>query len=237
MADRVQDSGGRGWSPWRIAGWSIPVLLLMLPAVAMQFTSEVDWSVADFSIAAVLFGSVGLTFELIVRTSDSLSYRFGAGLAVISAFLTIWVNGAVGMIGSENNPYNLVFGAVLLIALIGAVLARFRAAGMARAMTVAAIAQVAAGAVGMIGSEDNSYNLLFGGVLLIALIGAVLARFRAVGMARAMAAAAIAQVAAGAFGLTVDPRGAVLSMGFGGLWLLSAALFRSSAQEGPADRR
>src|SRR5688500_15344233 len=185
MADRVEHSAGRGWSPWRVAGWTIPVLLLMLPAVAMQFTSEVDWSVGDFIMAALLFGSVGLTFELIVRTSDSLAYRFGAGLAVIAAFLTIWVNGAVGMIGSEDNPYNLAFG----------------------------------------------------GVLFIALIGSVLARFRAAGMVRAMAAAAIAQVALGAFGLPVDPRGAVFSSGFAGLWLRSAALFWNSPQEGAADRR
>ena len=185
MADRVEDSGGRGWSPWRVAGWSIPVLLLMLPAVAMQFTSEVDWTLGDFIFAALMFGIVGLAFELILRTSDSLAYRFGAGLAVIAAFLTIWVNGAVGMIGSEDNPYNLAFGGVLLIALIGAVLARFRAAGMARAMAVAAVAQVTLGA----------------------------------------------------FGLAADPRGAVFSIGFGGLWLLSAALFWNSAQEGAAQGR
>ncbi len=179
MADRVEDSGGRRWSPWRVAGWSIPVLLLMLPAVAMQFTSEVDWSVSDFIFAAVMFGIVGMAFELIVRTSDSLAYRLGAGLAVLSAFLTIWVNGAVGMIGSEDNPYNLAFGGVLFIALIGSILARFRAAGMARAMAVAAVAQVVAGAVGM----------------------------------------------------TIDPRGAVFSIGFGALWILSAALFWNSASE------
>ena len=179
MADRVDGSGGRSWSLWRVAGWSIPVVLLMLPAVAMQFASEVDWSVADFIVAAVLFGIVGLAFELIVRTSDSLAYRFGAGLAVISAFLTLWVNGAVGMIGSENNPYNLLFGGVLLIALSGSVLARFRPAGMARAMAVAAIAQVGIGAVGA----------------------------------------------------TIEPHGSVFSIGFGGLWLLSAALFWGSAQQ------
>ena len=179
MADRVEDSGGRGWSPCRVAGWSIPVLLLMLPAVVMQFTSEVDWSVSDFIFAAVLFGIVGLAFELIVCTSDSLAYRFGAGIAVVAAFLTIWVNGAVGMIGSEDNPYNLVFGGVLLIALIGSVVARFRPAGMAGAMAVTAVAQVVAGAAA----------------------------------------------------LTADPRGAVFSIGFGGLWLLSAALFWNAAQE------
>ncbi|WP_294012600.1 hypothetical protein [Sphingomonas sp.] len=183
MAHRAEHEGGRGWSAWRIAGWSIPVLLLMLPAVAMQFTSEVNWTASDFVFAAVLFGSVGLAFELIVRKSDSLAYRFGAGLAVVAAFLTVWVNAAVGMIGSEDNPYNFVFGGVLFIALIGALLARFEPAGMARAMAVTAVAQVVAGAIG----------------------------------------------------LTADPRSAVFSMGFGGLWLLSAALFWNAAREqGPA---
>ena len=86
MADRVEQVGGRGWSPWRVAGWSIPALLLMLPAVAMQFTSEVNWTAGDFIFAAIMFATVGLAFELIVRTSDSLAYRFGAGLAVIGAF-------------------------------------------------------------------------------------------------------------------------------------------------------
>ena len=180
MADRVEDSGGRGWSPWRVAGWSIPVLLLMLPAVAMQFTSEVDWSVSDFIFAAVMFGIVGMAFELIVRTSDSLAYRFGAGLAVMAAFLTIWVNGAVGMIGSEDNPY----------------------------------------------------NLMFGGVLMIALIGSVVARFRPAGMAAAMLAASIAQAVLSGLGFSTDVRGAMFSMAFAGLWLLAAALFRNAAQDG-----
>ena len=180
MADRSEYEVGRGWSGWRIAGWSVPLLLLlMLPAVAMQFTSEVDWTASDFVFAAVLFGSVGLAFELIVRKSESLAYRFAAGLAVAAAFLTVWVNGAVGMIGSEDNPYNLVFAGVLFIALMGAVLARFESAGMARAMAMSAIAQVVAGAIG----------------------------------------------------LTTDALGAVFSMAFGGLWLLSAALFWNAARE------
>ena len=178
MAERAEQGGGRRWSGWRIVGWSIPVLLLLLPLVAMQFTAEVNWTASDFVFAAVLFGSVGLAFELIVRKSRSLSYRFGAGLAVVTAFLTVWVNGAVGMIG-----------------------------------------------------DDNPYNLVFLGVLLLALIGAILARFEASGMTRAMIVAAAAQVVAGAGGLATDPLGAVLSMGFGGLWLLSAALFWNAARE------
>lgn len=167
------------WSGWRIAGWSMSVLLLLLPLATMRFTDEVKWSASDFVVAAVLFGSVGLAFELIVRKSSSLAYRAGAALAILAAFLTIWVNGAVGMIGSEDNPY----------------------------------------------------NLLFGGVLLLALIGAILARFRAGGMVYAMAAAAVAQAGLAAFGLSTDVRGAVFSMAFAAPWLVAAASFRKAAQE------
>ena len=179
MAERVEQGDAGRWSAWRIAGWSIPALLLLLPLVAMQFNSEVNWTGSDFVFAAVLFGSVGLAFELIVRKSSSLAYRFGAGLAVVTVFLTIWVNGAVGMIGSEDNPYNLLFGGVLLVALIGAIMARFEPGGMARAMVVAAIAQ---------------------GVL-------------------------------GAIGLSADPLGAAFSMAFAGFWLTSAASFWTAARE------
>ncbi|HEY0112716.1 MAG TPA: hypothetical protein VGB59_06140 [Allosphingosinicella sp.] len=149
MANEAETiEGRRGGLPWRAIGWSIPAILLLLPLVAMQFTKEVNWTASDFFFAAVLFGSVGAAFELIVRWSGSLTYRLGAALAVLMAFLTIWANGAVGMIGDEDNPYNLLFLGVLVVALAGAVAARFQARGMAMAMVVAGVAQAAAAAGG-----------------------------------------------------------------------------------------
>ena len=173
MAKEAETTGARRGIPWRMLGWGTAALLLLLPLVA-----NAPWTGSDFVVAGVLFGSVGLAFELIVRKSSNLAYRLGAGVAVIAAFLTIWVNGAVGMIGSEGNPY----------------------------------------------------NLLFGGVLAIALIGAIAARFRPAGMARAMIAAAIAQVVLAALGLATDMLGAVLSMAFAAPWLLSAALLWKAAR-------
>ena len=161
-------------SPWRIIGWGTAGLLLLLPWIM-----KAPWTGSDYVFAAVLFGSVGIASELIVRKSGSFAYRLGAAMAVIAAVLTIWINGAVGMIGSEDNPYNLVFL----------------------------------------------------GVLIIALTGAVLSRFQAPGMMRATAVAAIAQLAAGAAGLPTDVRGAILSMLFASVWVLSAAFFRNAASE------
>jgi hypothetical protein len=133
---------------WRIAAWTAAAGLLLLPWVAMQFTKEIVWDEADFIFAGALIGGIGITFELTVRTARNNAYRAGVAAALAAAFLLIWINAAVGMIGSEDNPLNLIFAGVLAIALLGVIVARFRAEGMARAMMAAAIAQVLAGAVG-----------------------------------------------------------------------------------------
>lgn len=151
---RTHGSGQR----LRILGWSAAAALLLLPLVAMQFTDEVNWTASDFVFAAVLFGSVGGALELVVRRLGLLTYRLGAGVAILAAFLLIWVNGAVGLIGSEANDWNLLFGAVLAVALLGSALAGFRARGMALAMLAAAVAQVVVTAVAVILGTDEGLS-------------------------------------------------------------------------------
>jgi hypothetical protein len=104
-------------------------------------------------------------------------------------------------------------------------------AGWALALTATILLILVNGAVGMIGSEDNPFNLFFGGVIAVALVGALAARFRPKGMAGAMVAAAIVQVTVAIVGLSSDVRGGILSAMFAGLWLLSAWLFRIAARE------
>jgi hypothetical protein len=115
--------------------------LLLIPLVAMQFTSEVVWTLSDFVIAGGLLFGAGLAYVLVARLGNNASYRLGAGVAVAAGLLLIWVNLAVGFIGSENNPANLLYGGVLAVAFIGALVARFRPRGMANAMFAAALAQ------------------------------------------------------------------------------------------------
>jgi hypothetical protein len=178
MASDVKIDDGRG-SPWRIAGWGLAVSVLLLPFVAMQFTRQVSWTGSDFIFAAVLIGGVGLLLELTVRMSDNGYYRAGVGLALAVSFLTIWATGAVGMIGDEGNPL----------------------------------------------------NLMFAGVLLLALLGAAVARFRPVGMASVMLLAAVAQLAASVIGAFTDPRGGIFSALFAVFWLASAAMFRQAGRQ------
>ncbi|HEX8191571.1 MAG TPA: hypothetical protein VF552_01595, partial [Allosphingosinicella sp.] len=114
-------AGGSGnGMPWRWIGWGGAAALLAVPAVAMRFTSEVDWTASDFVFAAVLFGLVGLGIELAVRASPSLAWRAGAGFAVFSCFALVWVNAAVGMIGDGGNAYNFAFVGLVPLAIAGA---------------------------------------------------------------------------------------------------------------------
>ena len=149
MADMTQMNGERLWTGLRIVGWGLAAVILLLPLVAMQFTSEVDWGFGDFVVMGALLGGSGLVLELATQKSTSLSYRFGATFAVAAAFLLVWFNLAVGFLGDEGNPANLMFLGVIAIAIVGAVLARARPVGMARAMLAAAGAQVLAGVIGL----------------------------------------------------------------------------------------
>jgi len=116
-------------------------LILLVPLLAMQFTDEVVWDLADFAVAGALLFGTGLTYELVARKMGSIAYRVAVGIALAAAFLLVWVNLAVGLIGSEDNPANLMYFGVLSVGIIGTSIARFRPRGMARALFATALAQ------------------------------------------------------------------------------------------------
>ena len=74
------------------------------------------------------------TFELTARMTGNTPYRAAAGVTVAAAFILVWINLAVGLNGSEDDPANLMNGGVLAVAIIGAVIAPFRPRGMARTL-------------------------------------------------------------------------------------------------------
>jgi hypothetical protein len=133
-------SGWRGF-PVRPMAWTLAAGLLLLPAVAMRFSDEVRWTASDFVFAGVLIGGVGLAFEMLVRRGAA-AYRVGAACALLAVFGLVWLNAAVGIIGSEDDPANFMFAGVIAVFVGGAAMARLRALGMARACVAAAVAQV-----------------------------------------------------------------------------------------------
>lgn len=139
--------GSRPSARWRVALWGGAAGLLLLPALAMQFSDEVHWGPLDFVFAAALLGTVCGGFEWAARASASASYRAGAGLALLTALALVWINLAVGIIDGEDTPANLMYGGVVGVAIAGAVLARGRARGLMHATAAAALTQALVAAI------------------------------------------------------------------------------------------
>jgi len=127
----------------RLVVWAAVVaFILLIPLLAMQFTDEVVWDLADFIVMGGLLFGVGLAYELVARRSEKTVYRGAFGVGLAGAFLLFWVNGAVGIIGNEGQPANLMYGAVLAVGLIGSLMSRFKPLGMARTLFAAALTQM-----------------------------------------------------------------------------------------------
>lgn len=84
----------------RILMWSVIGALLLLPAIAMQFSSEVNWGPGDFLFAAVMLGGLGLGVEWIMRRIDGQTFRIAAIGVLLLTVMLIWAEGAVGIFGA-----------------------------------------------------------------------------------------------------------------------------------------
>ena len=126
----------------RTVMWGGAVALLLAPAVAMQFTSEVQWTLFDFALMGVLLAIACGAGELVLRASESLMYRLGAAIAIGTTFVLGVGNLAVGLIGSEDNPANDRVWVVLAVGVVGALIARFRPRGLSLVMLALAAGQI-----------------------------------------------------------------------------------------------
>jgi hypothetical protein len=89
-------NGGNGQG-WRLALWGIAGVLLVLPAVAMQFTSAFAWGLEDLVAAALLIGGFGLAAELAVRVLRTPAQRYAAIAVAFILALVVWAELAVGL--------------------------------------------------------------------------------------------------------------------------------------------
>jgi hypothetical protein len=82
----------------RLVGILLTVgMLLLIPLVAMQITSEVNWSAFDFVVMGILLLGTGLTCELVLRKVKSLKHRLIICAVILIAFFLVWAELAVGI--------------------------------------------------------------------------------------------------------------------------------------------
>ena len=174
VAGNTENGGGRRGSRWRIAVWGTAAFILLLPFLAMQFTDEVAWDLADFAIVgAMLVGACG-TYELAARVTDNTTYRFAVGVGLAAALILVWLSLGVGIIGRDGDPANLMYFGVLAVAIMGALIARFQPLGMARALSATALAQTSVAVIALIAGFGYPWS---GALELSALNGFFVALF------------------------------------------------------------
>lgn len=157
------------------------IALLMVPLVAMQYTKEVDWSLSDFLIMGTLLFGTGSSYVLVTRYAINIIYKAALAVAIGTAFLMVWANLAVGLIGSGPHWGNLMYIGVLAVVVTGAFLSMFSPEGMARTMYTTALSLVSIAIIALLAGMDKypdsslvgiiGVNSFFG--LLFALAGSL----------------------------------------------------------------
>lgn len=72
-------------------------MLLLVPAVAMQFTSEVSWGPGDFVVAGVLLFGAGTATVVGFRHVRGTGRRAALAFAIAFGLALVWAELAVGL--------------------------------------------------------------------------------------------------------------------------------------------
>ena len=75
-------------------------LILSLPLIAMQFTSEVNWDASDFITMGILISGTGLLIEFTLRKVKTTTYRLMLCGGILFALFLVWAELAVGIFGT-----------------------------------------------------------------------------------------------------------------------------------------
>ena len=74
--------------------------ILFVPLLAMQFTDQVNWTVADFMVAGALLMITSVLIELVLRKVTATKYRIALCVTLLVGLILILIELAVGLFGS-----------------------------------------------------------------------------------------------------------------------------------------
>jgi hypothetical protein len=115
----------------------------------------------------------GFTMQTMTRAKEggAFGYRAGVGVAATAALLLIWLSVALGT--EDDNSGGLIYLGVLVLG-VGAVVARLRPQGMARALFATAVAQAVVAGIAMIAWGQYVELLLLNGFFIALWVGSAL---------------------------------------------------------------
>lgn len=80
--------------------YSIPLAILSIPLIAMQFTREVNWTISDFLIMGILLFGTTFSIDLVLKKFKTLKSRLIIISVILVVLMLIWAELAVGIFGS-----------------------------------------------------------------------------------------------------------------------------------------
>ncbi|MBO6793810.1 MAG: hypothetical protein JJ895_07865 [Balneolaceae bacterium] len=147
-------------------------LIIMIPLIAMQFTSEVVWTTSDFIIAWTILFSIGFAFQAIGKRAKNSSYKFATGIAAFTTLFVIWSNLAVGIIGNEDNPLNLMYFGVVLLMVFGSYIAQLKAKAMSKVLFASAVLHALVSIIGLsiFSTQNPGYTIVNIAIINVVLV-------------------------------------------------------------------
>jgi hypothetical protein len=115
--------------------------ILLIPVWGNLYVDGWNWSDFDFVFAGIVLFGLSFLFELArKKAGNSTAYKMGAGLALLTIFFLLWINGAVGIIGDGDNV-SVIYMLVPLTLIVGSAIARFKSRGLSLVLFAAAFVQ------------------------------------------------------------------------------------------------
>lgn len=75
-------------------------ILLLIPLVGMQFTTEINWSPSDFLVMGLLLLGTAFFLEVVLRKVSKTDIRIALIALILVLFFLIWAELAVGIFGT-----------------------------------------------------------------------------------------------------------------------------------------
>ncbi len=80
--------------------YSIPLVILSFPLIAMQLTNEVNWTISDFLVMGILLFSTVFTIDFVLKKVKTMKSRLILIFAIVILLVLVWAELAVGIVGS-----------------------------------------------------------------------------------------------------------------------------------------
>ena len=80
--------------------YSIPLIILSIPLIAMQFTKEVNWTISDFLVMGILLFTTVFTIGFVLKKVKTLKSRLILIVGIVVLLALVLAELAVGIFGS-----------------------------------------------------------------------------------------------------------------------------------------